>query len=373
MDLIFYILFFLMILYTIMLIWFIIGNLIPVNINYSNSIPSVSIIVAIKNGEASLIKLIENLRLQDYSGNMEFILIDDQSTDLTAKLIHNITKKDDRFKYISSKKGDSCLNHKKRALDAGINFANNEWLLFTDVDCTIPITWVKGMAKYFTKKTDYVIGYSEVLSNNNWITKFQSLDFLMLMISARGTTNIGFPWACSGQNQAYKKSFFKTIGGFSKIANQLQGDDSLFLQIYLKNISKNVEFADDKECRVNARQENNIISFLKQRVRWSGDAKIMWKFNKIFFTFIIVTFLLPLMLITSFLYSIFLEPYFITIFIRFLFIHFIIEFLLYFVGSKKLSKPIELFSFYLWFLIHIPYVIVMGLGSFFAYRIQWRK
>ena len=51
---------------------------------------SVSIIVAIRNGEKSLLRLIQSLADQDYKGKLEFILVDDQSTDNTKNIIQKM-------------------------------------------------------------------------------------------------------------------------------------------------------------------------------------------------------------------------------------------------------------------------------------------
>ena len=272
-----------MFIYAGMLLWFIVGNMFSDSKPHSTETPPVSIIVAIRNGENTLPQLLLDLESQNYSGKMEFILVDDESDDSTGKLIREMTTKDSRFKYESSVNGDSFLSYKKRALDAGIKLARNEWLLFTDADCRLKSTWVRGMAIYFTDNNDFIIGYSEIDKGDKWVTRFQSLDYLMLMISARGSTRIGKAWASSGQNQAYRKSLFERVGGFSQIADKLQGDDSLFLQLCQQHTSINIAFADENECQTTARQEKSWKTLLKQRVRWSGDARLMWQFNQVFF------------------------------------------------------------------------------------------
>ena len=88
---------------------------------------SVSIIVAIRNGEKSLLRLIQSLADQDYKGKLEFILVDDQSTDNTKDIIQKIQARDSRFKYVSSNEVDcKLLKFKKRALHAGIKKSQNE-------------------------------------------------------------------------------------------------------------------------------------------------------------------------------------------------------------------------------------------------------
>ena len=355
-----------------MILWFIAGNLFSDSKGNSKDTPAISVIIAIRNGEKSLPNLIEDLSAQDYLGEVEFILVDDESTDSTGKIIQEISATDKRFIIENSSNGSPPLTHKKRALDAGINKAKNEWLLFTDVDCRLDSGWVAGMASYFEDDVDYVVGYSEVDRGKKWVTRFQALDFLMLMIAARGTTNSGSAWASTGQNQAYRKSLFNSAGGFTQIAKELQGDDSLFLQICRNYKSANILFADKPSCRIISRQETSWFSFFKQRMRWAGDANLMWKFNPVFFLSILATFLLPLLLLVTLFAGIFYNPYYLTTFTKFFSIHLIIEFILYFVGIRQFAKQIQVLDFAFWFIIHIPYIVCMGIGSFFANQLSWK-
>jgi len=372
MTIIIYLLLVSLFIYAGILLWFIAGNMFSDLILDSTKTPSVSVIIAIRNGENALSHLLTDLSSQDYSGELEFILVDDESEDSTKHLIQEMAAKDKRFKYESSVKGNSVLNYKKRALDAGIKQAGSEWLLFTDADCYLKSSWVRGMATYFVDDVNFIIGFSEVDRGNKLVTRFQSLDYFMLMTGARGSTKIGQAWASSGQNQAYRKSLFEKVGGFSQIANKLQGDDSLFLQVCRKNSFIKIIFADKTECRTIARQENSWITLFKQRMRWAGDANLMWKFNGSFFITIIAAFLLPLLLLVTLFAGIVHDPYYFTVFIKCLTIHFSLEFIFYFVGVRQLAKPLQFFDFCLWFLIHIPYIVIMGIGSFFANQLSWR-
>ena len=165
--------------YIISLIIYIIGNLISKNrIKYKDN-PSVSVIIAVKNGEKSLPKLLNDLENQNYEGKYEFIIVDDQSTDDTKNIIKSLAKNNKIFKYVSSTIGNNKLFFKKRALDAGIKIASNDILLFTDVDCRLKPTWIDCMANCFNQNVDYVIGYSEVSKPYNLISWFQKIDLLM--------------------------------------------------------------------------------------------------------------------------------------------------------------------------------------------------
>lgn len=353
------------------LIFYIIGNL-KNNYFYKNNFePPISVIIAVRNGEKSLPKILNDLKKQIYNGLIEFIIVDDNSSDKSKKIIKEFEANDDKFRYVSSNEGNSKLNFKKKAIDAGIKNANYEILLFTDVDCRLKNTWVKSMAQKFNSKTDYVIGVSIIDKTLNLVTWFQKVDLMMLFNVARGMCKLNIPFASIGQNQAYRKTLYKKIG-FLKISDSIQGDDTLFLQLCMKEKIK-VKFNDNPESFVYSRIESKILPLIKQRIRWAADLKVMWNYNKFlyfislstFFTNMIIT-----LVLADILYFNFFNFYELLYFI--LTIKLLLEFLLYIIGNLKMKLNSNYLAFIFWFIIEIPYVLFMGIGSFFSQFINWR-
>ena len=365
-----YIFYFFTFIYFASLIYFIFSLKYLKNKKTSNFHPNVSIIVCVRNGSISLSRILNQLKNQKYNGELEFIIVDDQSTDDTKEIILKFIADDNRFKYFSSTNDTSNLNHKKKALNIGIESASNEYLLFTDVDCEVNEGWTSAMMSSYNGN-DYVVGYSETIPNNSIVSHFQSIDFRMLMLSCASTTFAGFPLACSGQNQSYKKSLFLSVGGFKRIQNLLQGDDSIFLQICRKVKNIKVSFAFIKESYVKAKRIDSLKEFLMQRIRWAGDANIMWQYNKLFFIIILSTFVINLSYCILLL-TLFLSEKFILLFIALTSVKVILEFLLYFLGSKKLNRDILIKSFFLWFIFNPFYTVLVGLLSFYVQKIKWK-
>tara|TARA_Y100001933_G_scaffold70223_1_gene71537 strand:- start:41 stop:1186 length:1146 start_codon:yes stop_codon:yes gene_type:complete len=371
------ILFILVIIYFASLLLYIIGNLKNGDRTKNQILNQISVIVAVKNGQKSLPHLLNNLLSQNYKGNVEFIIVDDQSVDNTKKIIKDFSLKNNKIKYVSSDQGDQRLSYKKKAIDAGIKQAKYNILLFTDVDCKLPNTWIKTMNENFHNDTDFLIGVAKTDTSNNIISCFQKIDLQMLFCVARGMTIMNFPFASIGQNQAYRKEIYNEIG-FLDISDSIQGDDTLFLQLCLKNNIK-VNFNDDSNSFVNSRTENDLIPFIKQRMRWAADLKVLWNYNKILFivslsTFItnflilFFTFNIIFMIEQSFYFAAPKSPHFYVI----IFMKLVLELILYKVGSINLSYNINIFNFLKWFLLEIPYVVFMGLGSFFIKYIGWK-
>jgi len=329
-----------------------------------------SIILCVRNGEESISKILNDFKNQTFSGRHEFIIVDDNSTDNSAIIIQDYANIDQRFKYIKSNSDRSNLRFKKKALNAGINVAKYDYLLFTDVDCRVGPNWISSMLENY-QNNEYIIGYSGTLPSNTIISKFQSIDFQILMISAYSSASLGYALACSGQNQSYKKSLFKSVEGFSSIEHLLQGDDSLFLQICRKIKKIKVKFSIHPDSFVESKTHISWKEFIIQRMRWSGDANIMWKFNISFFIIVLSTFLTNLFILIGFI-SLIISPFFMNYFIIVLLIKFLLEFSLYILGIRKLNIDSVASQFPIWFFIQIPYVVLMGILSFFTYKLSWR-
>ena len=333
------------------------------NIIINDKSISLSIIVAVKNGGESVSRMLNNLLNQRYSGLLEFIIVDDCSIDNTKEIINNYVERDPRFKYVSSNIGASYLKYKKRALDAGIQAASYEHLLFTDIDCIIHQKWAYSIAKCFSNNIDYVVGHAYVLDRKSILNKFQRVDLLMLLFASKSMILLGMPWASIGQNQAYTKSLYNKLNGFKDIASCLQGDDTLFLQLAYRNGAK-IIFNDDMDSYVVSRTELSLKSFILQRARWSGDANIMWKFNVSFY----IT-ALSLWVMSASIIGLLFTNYF-NLIIAILSFKFIFELLLYQLGMKKFNEKIKYIDFIIWSTIHPFYVFIMGMLSFFNFK--WR-
>lgn len=328
--------------------------------------PGLSIIVAIRNGEDSLQNLINSLINQDYPGSLEFILVDDDSDDKTKDIIMYNMNLDKRFRYFSSLEGDKNLSNKKKALDIGIQNAQYNYLLFTDVDCIIPQTWISTMSRYFQAGYEYIVGTSIVQRKTkmNFISIFQRIDFLLLMIICRASTFFGYPLASSGQNQGFTKSLYDRVGGFNNI-NSFIGDDTAFLQ-YCSSLGCKSTFVDNSLSCIYSRQESKLSNFIHQRIRWVSDANKLWKINVNFFLILISSFIffvsLPILFsISSYMFI-----------LQLIVIKSICEFTLLFIGSRKLNTSIGLYDFLVWEIFHIPYIIVVGTLSYFTRSLTWK-
>ena len=105
--------------------------------------PLLSIIIPVRNEQAGIGNLLEDIRIQSYQ-NFEVIVVNDNSFDNTTEIVLNFTSQDQRFMLLTSQG-----NGKKKALTTGINASRGEIIVTTDGDCRVGVDWLKTTLKYF--------------------------------------------------------------------------------------------------------------------------------------------------------------------------------------------------------------------------------
>ena len=125
---------------------------------------SVSVVVAVRNEEANLFRLLSCLAVQDFPADrMEIILVDDHSDRLVQehKRVQGYLPHALRVLRLPQ-----AVGGKKQALLYGARLAKNEILLFTDADCWFGTLWVKRQVEMFT---DDRLQLSIGLVRNNFV------------------------------------------------------------------------------------------------------------------------------------------------------------------------------------------------------------
>ena len=334
--------------------------------------PHVSIVIAIKNEISRLPTLLKCLQEQDYPDDLlEIIIVDNGSQDGSYEWLIDKVDQVPQIKVLSTANVATDYKFKKAALSLGIEYASGDVILTTDADCTIKQSWVSSMASCFNENVDVVAGYSAIQYGSKLFERIQALDFLMLMAAGKSTINIGLAWACSGQNWAFRKRLFEKVGGYKRIRDRVGGDDSLFLQVLRKETRAAVVFNDSPDSHVTTQPVHGISEFLRQRIRWASEANYMHRFNLSFFTVVIATFLANLFALLLPLWFVVDKRIFLVSFI-FMLLKCFVEGLLVFKSTEDFNQRDLRKTFFQWFVFQIPYVIFMGVLSFWGNQLRWK-
>ena len=91
--------------------------------------PSVSVIIPAHNEEDKLAATLESLSQQKYEGALEFIIVNDRSTDKTEAIIERFVAQDARFRLVNVYLPSRRLSPKVNAVNTGIQASCGELIL----------------------------------------------------------------------------------------------------------------------------------------------------------------------------------------------------------------------------------------------------
>lgn len=334
-----------------------------------NNNVKVSILVAAKNEEKNINKLLQSLYNQSFNKELfEVIIIDDHSTDNTKNIIEFFLEshKDFNLKFFKANN-----EGKKLAISQALHLAENELILVTDADCVLKSTWVESIVNFYQdNKCKMILAPVLLAPANTFFEKIQVLEHLSLIGSTAGSAAIGFPVMCNGANMAYERTAALEVEKKRKDFNIPSGDDMFLLEQFVKNFGyKNVKFLQSKSAIVETKTCKTILEFFRQRRRWVSKTKSYTNW-KIILTALVVLFF-NLSIVSLFL-SAFFIPALWSIYILLTLLKFLIDFPLLkkittFMDQEKLLK----WSFPLEFVY--PFYVVFTAISGILIKVRWKS
>jgi cellulose synthase/poly-beta-1,6-N-acetylglucosamine synthase-like glycosyltransferase len=230
-------------------------------------LPTATIIVAARNEEDKILRTLQSLdKLQYPEGKLQILIVDDQSSDSTGKIIDEFIKGKSRFQKITTEEHHTKLIGKMRALAYAIKEAKGEIILTTDADCEVKPLWAKIMCSHYQDDVAIVTSITTQTADN-WFGGMQAIDFVYLLTAGAGTTNLNFPISCIGNNMSYRKSAYDEVGGYEKLPHSVTEDFTLMNAIY--NLKKyKVIFPVEEETLITSIPCLSLKSLIRQKKRW---------------------------------------------------------------------------------------------------------
>ena len=328
--------------------------------------PLVSVVVAARDEQAQMDALIQALLAQDYPAErLEFILVNDRSTDNTGQIIDNHSRKHTGIRALHIRTPHPGMAPKKWALNQGIGAAKGDIIMTTDADCVPPCGWIAAMVSFFEKDTGVVAGFSPLNLNASAsiLHRFVTLEAMALAAVAAGSIGIGMPLTCSGRNLAYRKSVFQEVGGFQRIGALTSGDDDLFLHQVRDHTSWRIRYATDPESFVPSAPAKSMRHFSHQRRRHASKG---FHYHWFMVLGLMCVYLFNVMLLTALFF-----PSVYPVFLPVFGIKSALEFVFLFKASKQFHQAGILRFFPLAMCFHFVYVAIFGLWGQFG-RFRWK-
>ena len=197
--------------------------------------PLISILIPARNEENNIKRCINSLLKQDYE-NLEILVLDDGSTDGTAKIVNELIKKDARIRLYYGKPLARGWLGKSYACQQLAGYAKGKYLLFVDADTLHFPTSVSSAIACLLK---YKVDALSVFANQIMVTfpermvipfgNFMIMGFMPLALIRRSRRAL-FCTAI-GQFMLFKRDIYKAIGGHESVRGEILEDVIISKQV----------------------------------------------------------------------------------------------------------------------------------------------
>ncbi|MDR7075172.1 glycosyltransferase involved in cell wall biosynthesis [Neobacillus niacini] len=171
--------------------------------------PLLSVIVAARNEEIQIKDSVLSQLEQTYR-NIEWILVNDRSTDATGLIMEELKKEDMRVSVIHIEELPEGWLGKNNALYRGFLQASGKWILFTDADVKFEKQAFAKALHYFERhKLDHLTAAPNLSAKNFWLKSFVA--FFMF-----GFSYFKRPWAANNP----KSKIGTGIGAFNLVTKK---------------------------------------------------------------------------------------------------------------------------------------------------------
>ncbi len=178
--------------------------------------PYVSLLVAAKNEEAVISKLVKNICALDYpTNNYELWVIDDNSTDKTPVLLEQLAQEYQQLKVI--RRGPDAGGGKSGALNSAVPFVKGEILGVFDADAQVTPDLLRKVVPLFTREEVGAVQVRKAIANAglNFWTKGQSAEMVLDGFFQEQRIAIGGIGELRGNGQFVRLNALEECGGWN--------------------------------------------------------------------------------------------------------------------------------------------------------------
>lgn len=227
--------------------------------------PFVSVLVPVFNEEKVIESSIDSLLNLNYS-NYEIIIINDGSTDNTKAVVEKLVGyRKGKYNAIKISLIDKPNGGKSTALNAGIKFAQGEFILCMDGDSQLSADSLKLSVRHFKNpKIGAVAGNVKVMNRKRFYTDLQALEYVEGLNMVRSAQSyVRLVNIIPGPIGIFRKKTLQEVNNYS---NDTFAEDA---DLTLKILAKGWKIYYEPEAVSYTEAPSTLQELLKQRYRWT--------------------------------------------------------------------------------------------------------
>jgi cellulose synthase/poly-beta-1,6-N-acetylglucosamine synthase-like glycosyltransferase len=211
------------------------GFLSPMSPRYDQSAPPlVTAMLPARNEELNLARCLDSLSAQDYP-NLEIIVVDDRSSDLTGQIASSAAMRDVRIRVLRNDRLPAGWTGKAHALHRAVAQAQGEWFWFIDADTEHAPESLSTMMEYARAEHASLVSLlPELRCESLWEQVVQPLAGITLMQSfpLHVVNDDRSPLAfANGQFILIERTAYRASGGHDLVRDRFVEDIALARQV----------------------------------------------------------------------------------------------------------------------------------------------
>lgn len=223
--------------------------------------PFVSVMIPAHNEENVIAKTVENVLKMDYE-LYEVIIIDDRSSDNTAKVLEELERKYENIKILIREK--DAFPGKSAVLNDAMKLAKGDAILVLDADAKVDTDFLTKLVPHLEGRDIGAVQAQKVILNKdeNWLTKCQYNEMILDTHFQLGRDSVKGAVELRGNGELIKKSALEDINGW----NNYTITDDLDMSTRLHINGWDICFCP--EVSVYEEAITKFVPLLRQRRRW---------------------------------------------------------------------------------------------------------
>ncbi len=229
-----------------------------------DKLPPLDILVAARDEENVIERLVERLFSLDYPTNkLNIYIIDDGSSDKTPLILERLSKEFDKLKIIT--RSVNAGGGKSGALNYALKFTHGEWLLILDADAQLKNDTLPRLFRFVYEGSWSAVQLRKSVINvsKNFLTTCQSMEMAMDAIFQYGRLSVAGVSELRGNGQLINKEVLLKCGSFNE--DTVTDDLDLSLRLLLSKATIGILW----DPPVMEEAVETISALFLQRQRWA--------------------------------------------------------------------------------------------------------
>lgn len=231
-------------------------------------LPPITVLVPMRNGEATIVPLLQDLYAQDLPrDHFRVLVVNDGSTDRTAQVVQGMQARWPGLLYI-----EAGGEGKKAAITTGVEAMGEGVVVLTDADVRCgPSRLSVLMQEWVRSGADLLLMPVVTEGGGTVVGRLQEEEQAALLAVGAAEALEGRAFLANGANMAFSVAAFRRVRGYEGDA-YASGDDIFLLQRMRKE-GLRVHYLLDRRVVVRTAAEPTWSGFWRQRLRWAGKMR----------------------------------------------------------------------------------------------------